>query len=392
MKYFRLSLLDSRKTERGAINRRSHSAERAAPFALRTSLLACFAAGLIGQTGRDAYRHAYDVWQQAQTNLERDAGTGGAPQVAQADRSAAAAASFEATRIAYLKSSGQEAAQRRQILQTPATRTSPDLTPPAVANLAAAELQTVTRAIAKFATDKDPGIQQLRQSMERERIALAALTDTIRARQKTVAATLEAASALDQARAKTAAAFADQASQFSQTVSQMEMEGAAWANYYDKLAEAIQTASAPAPPPVNITTNVTTSASPAAPRNASASPVPLVRYVGDWTYPKANGIFHGAQPESVELEVNEKDGHVDGTLEARFKVSPGGANDPVVQFKFAGDVAATPTQKFTLMTSDGTPGFLELIPGPAFNLLEVNFQADPRANKLRAGNFILVKK
>ena len=35
------------------------------------------AAGLIGQTGRDAYRQAYDVWQQAQTNLERDAGTGG---------------------------------------------------------------------------------------------------------------------------------------------------------------------------------------------------------------------------------------------------------------------------------------------------------------------------
>lgn len=354
----------------------------------RYLLLAGFAAGLIGQTGRDAYRQAYDVWQQAQTNLERDAGTGGAPQVAQADRSAAAVASFEATRIAYLKSSGQEAAQRRQILQTAAARSSPNLTPPAAANLVAAELQTVNRAIAKFATDKDRGIQQLRQSMEREKIALTALTDTIQARRKTVAATSAAADALDQARAKTASAFADQTAQFSQTVAQVEMEGAAWANYYDKLAEAIQTANAPAPPPVNLTTNV----NPDAPRNASASPVPLVRYVGDWSYPKVNGIFHGAQPESVELEVNEKNGHVDGTLEARFKLSPGGATDPVVQLKFAGDIAATPTQKFTLMTSDGTPGFLELIPGPAFNLLEVNFQADPRANKIRTGNFILVKK
>jgi len=358
----------------------------------RFLLVACVAAALIGQTGRDAYRQAYDVWQQAQTNLERDAGTGGAPQVAQADRSAAAAESFEATRIAFLKSSAQEAAQRRQILQTPVAKASPDLMPPAVAGIAATELQSVTRAIAKFATDQDRGIQQLRQSMERERIALAALTDTIQARQKTVAATSAAADALEQARAKTAGAFADQASQFSQTVAQMEMEGTAWANYYDKLAEAIQTANAPAPPPVNLTTNITTNVSPAAPRNTSASPIPLVRYVGDWTYPKVNGIFHGAQPESVELEVNEKDGHVDGTLEARFKLSPGVANDPVVEFKFAGDIAATPTQKFSLMTSDGTPGVLELIPGPAFNLLEVNFQADPRTNKMRAGNFILVKK
>ena len=135
-------------------------------------------------------------------NLERDAGTGGAAQVAQADRAGAAVVSFEATRAAYLKSLGQDAAQRRQILQTAATRSSPDLTPPAVADLAAAELQTVTRAIAKFATDKDPAIQQLRLSMERERVALAALSDTIQARQKTVAATSEAAAALEQARAK----------------------------------------------------------------------------------------------------------------------------------------------------------------------------------------------
>ena len=163
---------------------------------LRPLLLVCLAAGLIGQTGRDAYRQAYDVWQQAQANLERDAGTAGTPQVAQADRSAAAAASFEATRIAYLKSSAQEAARRRQTLQTAAIRSPPDLMPPAVADLAAAELQTVTRAIDKFAADKDRGIQQLRQSMERERVALTAPRDTIQARQKTVAVTAEAAASL----------------------------------------------------------------------------------------------------------------------------------------------------------------------------------------------------
>jgi len=355
---------------------------------LRIALLICFAAGLIGQTGRDAYRQAYDVWQQAQTNLERDAGTGGPTQVAQADRSAAAAASFQATRMAYLKSSAQEAAQRRQLLQKAAIRSAPDLMPPAVAGFAAAELQSVTRAIAKFADDKDRAIQQLRQSMERERAALAALRDTIQTRQKAVAATSEATAALDQSRAKAAQAYIGQTSQFSETVAQMEKEAAAWANYYDQLAEAIQGANAPALPPSNTPTAV----SAAPPRNTSISPVPLVRYIGDWTYPRVNGIFHGAQPENVELEVHEMSGHIDGIMEARFKLSPGGATDPLVQFKFSGDITATPTQKFTLMTTDGTPGVLELIPGPAFNLLEVNFQTDPKANKIRSGNFILVKK
>jgi hypothetical protein len=63
-----------------------------------------------------------------------------------------------------------------------------------------------------------------------------------------------------------------------------------------------------------------------------------------------------------------------------------------VRFTFEGDFSATPTQKFNLMTNDGSTGTIELIPGPAFNLLEVNFQTGLRPNKIRNGNFILVKK
>ena len=149
-----LDLPNSRKTRRVASS-----------AALLGVAIFCGAAGLIGQTSRDAYRQAYNVWQQAQVNLERDAGNGGAPQVAQADRSASAAASFEATRAAYVKSISEEAARRGNILQTASTRTSPDVMPPAVASLAAGELLTVNKAIAKFTADKDPGIQQLRQSL-----------------------------------------------------------------------------------------------------------------------------------------------------------------------------------------------------------------------------------
>ena len=389
--------------KRGAIGHKSRAALRATSFALLTAALLCGAAILIGQTSREAYRQAYDTWQQAQANLERDDGTGSAPQVAQADRAAAAAASFESTRLAHYKSSLADATQRRQILQNPVTRSSPDLMPPAVAGIAASELQSVTRAIAKFANDQDRGIQQLSQSMERERVALAALGETIQAREKAVAATSAAADALDQARIRTAAAFRDQDAQLSQTVAEMEMEGPAWAAYYDQLAEAIQNVNVPAappPPPASTPTSVTTSAAPniapnvgpIAPRNTSISPVPLVRYVGEWMYPKVSGVFHGAQPDSVDLEVHEKDGHAGGTIEARFKPSPGSAIAPSIKFRFEGDITATPTQKFTLTTSDGTPGMIELIPGPAFNLLEVNFQIDPPANKISSGNFILVKK
>ena len=258
MKYSRLSLLSTRKTRsgqapRGAINPGSRSAVRTAPFALLAVVVSC-ASGLIGQTGREAYRQAYNAWQQAQANLERDAGTGGTTQVAQADRAGAAAANFETTRVAYLRSSAGDAEQRRRLLKTTATSSSPDLTPPAVEQLAATELQTVTRAIAKFADDKDPAIQQLRQALERERVALTALSQTIQARQKTVAATSETAAALEQARLKTAMAFSNESSQLSQVIAQMELEGAAWADYYEKLAQAIQVANAPPPPaPVEVT-------------------------------------------------------------------------------------------------------------------------------------------
>lgn len=348
---------------------------------LRLGLLISLGVGLVGQTGREAYRQAYGVWQERGTNLEHDAGTGGPAQIAQADRAATAAASFEATRLAYLKSVVRDATERRKILATPATRSSPELTPQAVADMASAELRTVNRTIAKFADDKDRAIQQLRQSLERERVALTALNESIQIRQKAVVATSEASDALEQARVRTAQAFSDQASQLSKALEQLVMEGDAWAEYYDKLARGIQAANEP-PRAVALTGPT---------ENDSFPRIPRVRFVGSFVYPMVNGVFHGTQPVSVELEVHDQNGHADGTLVGRFKPAPGAA-DPDLRFRFEGDFGTAPTQKFKLTTSDGTTGTLELIPGPAFNLLEVNFQIDPQPNKIRTGNFILVKK
>jgi hypothetical protein len=47
---------------------------------------------------------------------------------------------------------------------------------------------------------------------------------------------------------------------------------------------------------------------------------------------------------------------------------------------------------FNLVTSDGAKGTIELIPGSAFNLLEVNFQTEPKPGKVRQADVVLVKK
>ena len=117
--------------------------------------------------------------------------------------------------------------------------------------------------------------------------------------------------------------------------------------------------------------------------------MPLARYTGAWTFPPVNGLFHGPQPEFVDLVVHEQNGRADGTLFGRFKVSSG---DPVLRFDFSGDFRSTRNQVFNVETSDGIKGTIELIPGPAFNLLEINFQIEPKPGKVQQGNMLLVKK
>ena len=81
--------------------------------------------------------------------------------------------------------------------------------------------------------------------------------------------------------------------------------------------------------------------------------------------------------------VREENGRASGTLTARFKMPPGSTGDPVVKFEFTGEFNSARNQVFNLTTSDGAKGTIELIPGPAFNLLEVNFQTEAKPGKIR---------
>jgi hypothetical protein len=150
----------------------------------------------------------------------------------------------------------------------------------------------------------------------------------------------------------------------------------------------------PQPPPAAPETPAVSSTAapdpPVTPR-PSITPVPLIRYTGTWILPLTKPIFHGPEPEVLELVVNEESGRASGTLTARFKLPPG-ASDPNVSFSFTGEFHNTRNQVFELHSSDGSGGRIELIPGPAFNLLEINFLVEAGPGKIRQANAILIKK
>ena len=81
-----------------------------------------------------------------------------------------------------------------------------------------------------------------------------------------------------------------------------------------------------------------------------------------------------------------------GSAFARFKLPPGATGDPIVRFDFSGEFQPARRQVFDLVTAEGAKGTVELIPGPAFNLLEVNFQTEMKPGKIRQADVVLVKK
>jgi len=103
-------------------------------------------------------------------------------------------------------------------------------------------------------------------------------------------------------------------------------------------------------------------------------------------------MYHGPQPEFVDLVVREDNGRCEGRMVARFILPPGSAGDPVLRFEFSGEFKNSARQTFPLTTSDGASGTVDLIPGGAFNLLEINVQIAATPGKVRQANVVLIKK
>jgi hypothetical protein len=377
----------------------------------------------LAQTPGDPYREAYRAWRDSDPTLERDAAGGGAQLSDRANRAAAAAANYGSTRSAYLQSLAAQTRQPVQWLGSIPTASEPDVAPvqqlQAVVNEATA---TVGRTLANYGGEKDRAIQQVRQALDRERAALSALNRAIEERRKLAAKNAEVFAALEMVRVSALEQYQSLAAGFGTAASQEEQETAAWAAYYRSMAETSEPppppVSSPSPEPVPVTIGGVRIMNPATARAANpasvtappaesaraAKPGPreepaatsqpgsVARLLGEWVYPPAGGLYYRMEPEAANLVVSQEGGRLNGALSVRFKLPPGSVDDPQIRFSFAGEIRPAGIQVLPLETTDGAKGSMELIPGSAFNLVEVNFRTQAKPGKISLGNFVLIKK
>jgi hypothetical protein len=390
------------------------SDQRAIPCAV---LLAATAFAQAPALSRQPYQDAYRAWRLGDPTLERELPTDGLTAISdRADKAAARAATYLQTRRDFLQETANRVSAKATALEPIPPAAEPG-TAQAVDDFVATNLKSVNATITAYARSSDRTLQQVRVALERERSALELINTVSQDRQRNLATGSAASESANMAVKRVNDHYATLGNSFRQSSEDLNKESTAWAEYYKSLADGArgvvqqsqagsrQETTARVNPPAPATSGPNTPAGPAGtnaappvtPLNPAApsrsiTPVPLARYIGAWTYPLTNALFMGAQPEFVDLVVHEQNGQANGTLYARFKLPAGSPGDPVLRFDFAGPLQATRSQTFKLETNDGAQGSIELIPGPAFNLLEVNFTTDPKPGKVTKGNFVLVKK
>lgn len=388
----------------------------------------------------DAYRQAYAAWQSASANLEVDAAKAGELLAVKTDAASPAAVKYEEARKAFFEAQSaplKEAAQRLEPMQLPADSSAAK----AADDMVASQEAALAKNIAVLGSDPDEGIRQLRQALEKERAALLAIRDASAARKAAASAAQTAAAAAEYARTGATENSIAIAANFQQSADAETKLVDAWPAYYRSLAEgargksAAATVSTIAPARVaqpaaanSSSTNPAASTNPAPaasvpprapaanqPANTTASgpaianpvianstsgataaagtvqpPVPLTRYTGSWGWTQGVSNYYGEPPTMFDVIVKLDNGQVQGIVSAAFIV--GRSRDPVVRFTFNGPLQATRNQVFALKTNDGTTGTVELIPGPAFNLLEVKFNLDAAPRKVSVSDVTLLKK
>jgi hypothetical protein len=255
----------------------------------------------------------------------------------------------------------------------------PDLVSRTEANVST-ETTATTSSIAAIGSNPDWGLQRLRQSLEGERSALLDLTSAMAVRRGAMAGVARTAEAAELARARVVEHHETLATGLEAAIQQNDKEAGDWTAYYKLLADGAR--------------GIVPSGVPGRPsiQTRGITPVPLSRYIGEWSYPKLNPLYSGPEPQFVELVVHEDNRRATGTVTVRFKLPQGSLLDPALHGDFTGTFENTRNQIFSLQTSDGGKGKIELIPGPAFNLLEVNLTMEPRPGKVQRANFLLVKK
>jgi hypothetical protein len=337
---------------------------------------------VFAQTSRDAYRSAYAVWRQADPNLERDSAVKQPDFAPRVQKVAQASAKYGQARAAFLRAS---AGHNLGLLTQPLKPELELLPNRDLRVLVTSETKIVEASIKRFDNDRDPGIVQWRQALERERAALINLGTAISDRQAATEKAAAPLAAVETARAEAASQYAQFDAALTQAASIMDQETAGWTQYYQALAMVA--------PPVTASPSTNPATASRGPSTGEGDPpVPLIRYTGTWSFPPIAGLFTGTKPEFVDLAVHEEGGQLKGSFYGRFTLPPGSKDDPVLRFDMSGTLTSSRTQKLTLETTEGAKGTIDLIPGGAFNLLEINFHTDPKPGKIQQGNMVLLKK
>ena len=350
-----------------------------------TALFLITAAPLLGQANRDSYRTPYQAWRDIAPALEQDAAAPNTEFEGRVQASREAVERFLAARAAYFTGVSADSAAETEWMTKPLVHAEALITArPEVDVMLMRAGEFLNTTIQNFSNIKDPAIQQVRQAMERERAALNSLNQTLSARGAGIRELVEATDDAEVLRTTVAQGVANSSARREQVATHIRNEATAWTTYYRDLAEG---AASTTPPPT---------AAGAKPvlvqRPSPAGATPLSRYTGSWEYPARNGIFLGAQPQTVQLDVTEDNGKMSGTLTARFVIPPGRGGDPTLRLTFEGLIVQSRVQSFPLATAEGISGTIELIPGAAINLLEVNLQTAANGNKVTNANFVLLKR
>jgi hypothetical protein len=199
-------------------------------------------------------------------------------------------------------------------------------------------------------------------------------------RRGAMAGVVQTAEAAELARSRVVEHYQTLAAGLEQATQQTDQQATEWTAYYKLLADGAR--------------GIIPSGVPGRPsiQTRGITPVPLSRYIGEWSYPKLNPLYSGPEPQFVELVVREDNRRATGTFTVRFKLPPDSRLNAGLHGDFTGTFENVRNQVFSLQTSDGGKGKIELIAGPAFNLLEVNLTIEPRPGKVQQANFLLVKK
>jgi hypothetical protein len=350
-------------------------------------------ATLVGQS-RDGYEQAYRDWRARDPGLEKDSAKAGDALAARTDQAAAAVGKFVTARKAFYDSQRDDLAEKLKALQHFEIPKEMDGAKGVEASLASQQTSDAN-SILVFANDPDKGIQQLRQAMEKENQALLALSEAIKARESARQAVDQADARAEDARSAAVNEIQSISESFEQSSQGAGQMAEAWPAYYRSLAEGARAgggvSEATRAPVIRPPDSTPSATSPAPVSSTRAAPPVLVsRFTGAWAFVPGVSTYHGLAPLAFDVVVREEGGQIRGTVNARFVIT--GSADPNMRFDFSGPLQSARYQAFPLRTPDGAKGTVELIPGNAFNLLEVNYTIDGAPGKVAESDVILVKR